>query len=114
VLVDSPLMVRLLLIVHLKYSKLPGERAELLDRVINALLQVDYGHEESDIRELAKDWKLIRDMAQHLAFHMHRQGPNRGREIEELDLRSALRREAAFIPHIDDFLRQVRQGTGSV
>ena len=45
-LVDSPLMVRLLLIVHVNNRKLPDERADLFDKAINALLQVDYGREE--------------------------------------------------------------------
>ncbi len=70
VLADSPLMVRLLLIVHVNNRRLPDERADLFDKAINALLQVDYGHEESDIRELSTDWKLFRDMAQHLALHI--------------------------------------------
>ena len=112
-LVDSPLMVRLLLIVHVNNRRLPDERADLFDKAINALLQVDYGREESDIRELSTDWKLFRDMAQHLAFHMHQQGRDQGREIEELALKKALREEAEFKPRIDDFLAHARQ-RGSV
>ncbi|MCC8999661.1 MAG: SUMF1/EgtB/PvdO family nonheme iron enzyme, partial [Candidatus Contendobacter sp.] len=112
-LVDSPLMVRLLLIVHFNNRKLPDERAELFEKAINALLQVDYGREESDIRELSADWKLYRDMAQHLAFHMHQQGRDQGREIEELALKKALREETEFKPRIDDFLGHARQ-RGSV
>ncbi len=112
-LVDSPLLVRLLLIVHFNNRKLPDERAELFDKAINALLQVDYGREESDIRELSTDWKRYRDMAQHLAFHMHQQGRDQGREIEELALKKALREEADFKPRIDDFLSHARQ-RGSV
>ncbi len=112
-LVDSPLLVRLLLIVHFNNRKLPEERAELFEKAINALLQVDYGREESDIRELSTDWKLYRDMAQHLAFHMHQQGRDQGREIEELALKKALREEIEFKPHIDDFLGHARQ-RGSV
>ena len=111
--VDSPLMVRLLLIVHVNNRTLPDERAELFDKAINALLQVDYGREESNIRELSTDWKLYRDMAQHLAFHMHQQGKDQGREIEELHLIKALRTEAEFLPRIDDFLLHARQ-RGSV
>jgi len=57
------------------------QRADLFDKAINALLQVDYGHDETDKRELSLDWMLYRDMAQHLAFHMHRQGADQGREI---------------------------------
>jgi formylglycine-generating enzyme required for sulfatase activity len=112
-LVDSPLMVRLLLIVHVNNRRLPDERADLFDKAINALLQVDYGREEGDIRELSTDWKLYRDMAQHLAFHLHQQGRDQGRELEESALKAALRQEADFIPRIDDFLRHARQ-RGSV
>ena len=112
-LVDSPLMVRLLLIVHVNNRRLPDERADLFDKAINALLQVDYGREEGDIRELSTDWKLFRDMAQHLAFHLHQQGRDQGRELEEPALKAALREEAEFTPRIDDFLRHARQ-RGSV
>ncbi|MGH8584848.1 MAG: formylglycine-generating enzyme family protein, partial [Gammaproteobacteria bacterium] len=73
----------------------------------------DYGREESDIRELSTDWKLYRDMAQHLAFHMHQQGRDQGREIEEPALKRTLRTEPEFQPHIDDFLSHARQ-RGSV
>ncbi len=112
-LVDSPLLVRLLLIVHFNNRKLPEERAELFDKAINALLQVDYGLDVSVSNDLAANWKLYRDMAQQLAFHMHQQGRDQGREIEEPALRKALREEAEFIPRLDDFLGQARQ-RGSV
>jgi len=112
-LVDSPLMVRLLLIVHVNNRTLPDERADLFDKAINALLQVDYGREESDIRELSTDWKLYRDMAQHLAVHMHSQGRDQGREIEESALKAVLRQEAEFQPRLADFLTHARQ-RGSV
>ncbi|AUB84295.1 SUMF1/EgtB/PvdO family nonheme iron enzyme [Candidatus Thiodictyon syntrophicum] len=112
-LVDSPLMVRLLLIVHFNNRRLPDERADLFDKAINALLQVDYGREEGDIRELSTDWKPFRDMAQHLAFHMHGQGRDQGREIEDAALKAALRQDTDFKPRIDDFLQSARQ-RGSV
>ncbi|MCP5195607.1 MAG: SUMF1/EgtB/PvdO family nonheme iron enzyme [Gammaproteobacteria bacterium] len=112
-LVNSPLMVRLLLIVHFNNRTLPAERADLFDKAINALLQVDYGREEGDIRELATDWKLYRDMAQQLAFHMHQQGDDQGREIEEPALKKVLCKEIEFKPHIDNFLSHARQ-RGSV
>ena len=112
-LVDSPLMVRLLLIVHVNNRTLPDERADLFDKAINALLQVDYGREESDIRELSTDWKLYRDMAQHLAVHMHSRGRDQGREIDEPTLKTVLRQEAEFVPRITEFLIHARQ-RGSV
>ena len=112
-LVDSPLMVRMLLIVHMNNRELPDDRADLFDKAINALLQVDYGLNTSVNRELATDWKKFRDMSQHLALHIHRQGPDQGREIEESALESALREEAEFIPHIEAFLVHARE-RGSV
>jgi formylglycine-generating enzyme required for sulfatase activity len=112
-LVSSPLMVRLLLIVHFNNRTLPDERADLFDKAISALLQVDYGREESDIRELSKDWTLYRDIAQHLAYHMHSQGPDQGREIDEAALKKALSAEEEFKPYIGAFLGHARQ-RGSV
>ena len=112
-LVDSPLMVRLLLIVHVNNRTLPDDRADLFDKAINALLQVDYGRDESDIRDLSTDWKLFRDMAQHLAFHMHQQGHDQGREIDEPSLKTIFRKEADFKPRIEEFLSHARQ-RGSV
>jgi formylglycine-generating enzyme required for sulfatase activity/nucleoside phosphorylase len=111
--VDSPLMVRLLLIVHFNNRRLPDERAELFDKAINALLQVDYSPDVSVSNHLAENWKRYRDMAQQLAFHLHQQGRDQGREIEELALKAALRQDQAFEPYIDDFLSQARQ-RGSV
>ncbi len=52
-------------------------------------------------------------MAQHLAFHMHHQGPDQGREVEELVVKKSLREEVEFKPRIDEFLGQARQ-RGSV
>jgi formylglycine-generating enzyme required for sulfatase activity len=112
-LVDSPLMVRLLLIVHVSNRTLPEERAALFEKAVDALMQVDYGLEEGVNRELAEDWKLYRDMAQHLAFHMHRQGRQQGREIDEPAMRHALASDESFGPRIDDFVGHARH-RGSV
>ena len=111
--VDSPLMVRLLLIVHFNNRRLPDERADLFDKAINALLQVDYSPDVSVSNHLAENWKQYRDMAQQLAFHLHQQGRDQGREIEESALKAALRQDEAFKPYIDGFLSQARQ-RGSV
>ena len=112
-LVDSPLMVRLLLIVHLNNRALPDQRADLFDKAINALLQVDFGIDTTNNRELSADWTLYRDMSQQLAFAMHQQGADQGREIEEPALRGILRAEPEFQPRIEDFVRHARQ-RGSV
>jgi formylglycine-generating enzyme required for sulfatase activity len=124
-LVDSPLMVRLLLIVHFNERELPNERARLFDKAILALLQVDYGRDDHVINELKTGWERFLDMAQHLAMHMHSQGGGKreakergrdegpGREIDEASLKGALRSESLFTLHIQAFLSQVRQ-RGSV
>ncbi|RQO57176.1 hypothetical protein DBR47_15150 [Paucibacter sp. KBW04] len=108
-LVDSPLIVRLLLIVDVNNRTLPDERALLFNKAILALLQVDYGVDQDEITQLNSGWEVFLDISQYLAFHMHQQGPEQGREIEEADLRRLLQREECFRPHIDAFLAQVRQ-----
>ncbi|WP_295414065.1 SUMF1/EgtB/PvdO family nonheme iron enzyme [uncultured Thiodictyon sp.] len=113
ILVDSPLMVRLLLIVNESYRQLPDARADLFDKAIEALLRVDYGREEEDRHELATDWEDFREMAQHLAIHMHQQGRDQGREIDERALAAALREKAEFQPYIKAFIGHARQ-RGSV
>ena len=113
-LIDSPLMVRLMLIVQMNNRELPDERAELFDRAVDALFQVEYGVEVDNKKEIARNWERYRGMAQHLAFHLHQQGEDQGREIEEPVLRQVLHKESDFKPHIDDFLRLVRSRGGVV
>ena len=107
-LVSSPLMVRLLLIVHFRNRTLPDERADLFDQAINALLQVDYGREARDVTELKADWKVFREMAQRLAFHMHHHGEDQGREIEEFALTRELQTLPGFQQHIETFISHAR------
>jgi hypothetical protein len=113
-LVDSPLMVRLMLIVQMNNRELPDERADLFAKAVDALFQVEYGVEVDNKKEIARNWERYRDMAQHLAFHLHQQGKDQGREIEEPVLRQLLHKEPDFKPHIDDFLRLVRLRGGVV
>ena len=112
-LVDSPLMVRLLLIVQLSYRTLPNARADLFNKAIHALLQVDYGRDVEVSDELSTDWKPCLDMSQHLAFHMHKYGEDQGRVIDEAALKAALLEDDDFKPRIDKFLGDARQ-RGSV
>jgi formylglycine-generating enzyme required for sulfatase activity len=107
-LADSPLMVRLLLIVHVSNATLPNQRSELFEKAVNALLQVDYGVEVSNNNELKSDWTQFRDMAQHLAYVMHSAGEEAGREIDESSLKAALNSEADFKPRIAEFLLHAR------
>jgi formylglycine-generating enzyme required for sulfatase activity len=113
-LVATPLMVRLLLIVHFNQRRLPGDRAEVFERAVNALLQVDYGTDESAKTELSHGWQLDRDIAQHLAFHLHGRGPEQGREIDERSLRQLLCKEDDFFEGMEAFIRSCRQRGGVV
>jgi formylglycine-generating enzyme required for sulfatase activity/energy-coupling factor transporter ATP-binding protein EcfA2 len=83
-LVDTPLMVRLLLIVQTdKQGELPKGRAELFEKVIEALLKVNYGVDPAINHGLAGDWKQRRELLQYVAFHMHqRETPKAQANVE--------------------------------
>ena len=97
-LIDSPLLVRLLLIVH--YSerrRLPEHRAELYMKATEVMLLPDYGPDQQVADRISvlvgPDWETHREMVQYLAFHMHQQrgeGDEQGREISEDGLRQIL------------------------
>ena len=74
-LIDSPLMVRLALIVHSKTGNLPQQRAELLRQATEALLTANYENDErvrNMLERLMHDgWMTQRNMAQALALQMH-------------------------------------------
>ena len=102
-------MVRLLLIVHFNDHTLPNQRAELFERAINALLQVDYLPDVEVINQLKAHSGPFREMAMHLAFHMHSQGQDQGREIGERALIRLLDAEPKFQSHRAAFVAQARQ-----
>ena len=103
-LVSSPLMVRLLLIVHASQLELPNQRADLFETAVDALLKVSYGHDEDDVTELRAQWSTLLDMARHVAWHLHIQGKGQGREIDEAGLKAALRQEPEFAEHTKAFI----------
>jgi formylglycine-generating enzyme required for sulfatase activity len=111
-LVTSPLMVRNLLIVHYNNHTLPDQRAELFEQTVDAILQIDHAIDESVRQKLSRDWKTHRDMAQHVAYHMHERGEKQGRVIDEKPLRDMLKKENDFAPFIDGFIAQARMRGG--
>jgi len=111
-LVDSPLMVRMLIIVHFNERTLPDERSSLFKKVVDTLLQVDYGPDVESSKALATNWEKYREMAQYLAWQMHQQGESQGREIDEAALKKLLAADAEFKPYCDDFLAQTRNRGG--
>ncbi|MEM7802564.1 MAG: NACHT domain-containing protein, partial [Chloroflexota bacterium] len=92
-LVVSPLLVRMLLIVHVSERRLPDRRAELYQKATEALISPDYSVDEHVAQEIARfvgDFSKHLSLVQYLAFHMHQWGDEQGREIEEDDLRDLL------------------------
>ncbi|MEO0974852.1 MAG: SUMF1/EgtB/PvdO family nonheme iron enzyme, partial [Pseudomonadota bacterium] len=108
-LVTSPLMVRLLLVVHVSHKELPDERAELLELAIDTLFKADYAFDVDVANRLRRDWELQREIAQQLAFRMHLSGQDQGRQIDEDEIIRELREYEEFVSHTKDFLRQIRE-----
>lgn len=111
-LVYSPLMVRMLLILHLSERRLPENRTELYMRVTDALLWPEHTLDEAAAERVGRlvggSVAVHREMIQYLAFHMHREGPEQGTRISESNVRFILRRVQEFVPLIDDFLAVTR------
>ena len=120
-LVDTPLMVRVLLIVQSGDSdaKLPSSRAALFDKAVETMLNPDYGPDGGVNLALAEHWEIYRDMLQYLAFHMHKEVPSAGGKdqgvvsIGRTKLRSALRKEdSRFAAHIPTLLKFAHDRAG--
>ncbi len=99
-LITSPLLVRMLLVVHYSERRLPDQRAELYMRATDAMLLPEYAWDEAVANRIGRqvgDSQIIhRELVQHLAFKMHRLGPNQGREIDEDDLRRFLQEHPQY------------------
>lgn len=93
-LIDSPLMVTIVAIVHYNQRRLPDERAELYERCVDVLLAESHKTQSPAMYELA-DWggnqKEKRDLLAWLAFCMITAGEARGRTATEGQLRDWLR-----------------------
>ncbi len=112
-LVDTPLMVRLLLIVHFNNRTLPDQRAGLYQMAADALLRPEYALDQAVSDEIEHrvggSLAMNREILQHLAYHMHQQGAEQGREIEENTLRSILSAEPTYAPFVDELIAQTCQ-----
>ncbi|MFN2135327.1 MAG: formylglycine-generating enzyme family protein, partial [Candidatus Promineifilaceae bacterium] len=111
-LVASPLLVRMLLIVHFSERRLPDQRAELYMKATDAMLLPDYATDEAIADEIGKlvggSSERHRDLVQHIAYHMHSQGPEQGREIDEYELRRILSLEPAYREPAEAFIALTR------
>ncbi|MEZ4727898.1 MAG: SUMF1/EgtB/PvdO family nonheme iron enzyme [Caldilineaceae bacterium] len=111
-LIDSPLMVRLLLLVFLTGRGFPKQRADLYERATQALLQPNYTLDDAVARQIGE---LVggnpvqhRSLVEYLAFQMHQAGETQGREQSHDDLGRLLNQEAALAPLADAFLALTR------
>jgi formylglycine-generating enzyme required for sulfatase activity len=115
-LVDSPLMVRMMLVVAANNRVLPNQRADLYDKTVNAMLRpeniLDEKVAEDISRRVGGGVSIHREMLQTLAFHLHQRGENQGKDIEEQALRDILEPMPAYAPHIDDLLQLARARGG--
>ncbi|MBK8432955.1 MAG: NACHT domain-containing protein [Chloroflexi bacterium] len=107
-LVTSPLMVRMLLIVHVSDRRLPEHRAELFQRAVDNMLQSDHVTDTAVRNDLGQHYVQHRELLQFLAFHMHQQG-DKGREIDEQDMRRLLNGQEGLRSWVDNFIRLTRQ-----
>ena len=111
-LIDSPLMVRLLLLVFLTGRGFPKQRADLYERATQALLQPNYTLDDEvarQIGELVGGHQLQhRNLLEYLAFQMHEAGETQGREQSHDDLSRLLNQEATLAPLADAFLALTR------
>jgi hypothetical protein len=98
-LVVSPLMVRMMLIVHAGNGTLPNDRAELFEKTVQALLKAQYKPEREHLPDAQERVSAqYCQWLQHLAFQMHqmaqvmKKGPKdqRSVSIEEPALRVSL------------------------
>jgi formylglycine-generating enzyme required for sulfatase activity len=92
-LVTSPLLVRMLLIVHFNLRRLPDQRAELYAEVVDTLLTSSHNPNPNVAQRLAQmggDWRARRILYQYVASQMHGRGEDAGREISERDLTDLL------------------------
>ena len=111
-LIDSPLMVRMLLVVHLSERRLPQHRAELYQRVIDTMLWPEHTIDEEVAGRIGRlvggSHEVHRELVQHLAFAMHRRGAAQGREIDEDTLRAILDGVPELAKYSQDFLHLTR------
>lgn len=111
-LIISPLLVRMLLIVHFSERRLPEHRAELYMRAIDAMLLPAYGADEAVAERIGRlvggSQEVHRELVQRLAFAMHSQGEVQGREISEDDLRQVLTVDGFSACLVDDFIALTR------
>ncbi|MCB0176562.1 MAG: SUMF1/EgtB/PvdO family nonheme iron enzyme, partial [Anaerolineae bacterium] len=116
-LVTSPLLVRMLLVVHYSERRLPDQRAELYMKATDAMLLPEYTPDEEVANRLGglvgESQSVHRELVQYLAFEMHQRGSTQGREIDEDDLRQVLDNHPTY-PHLTSDLITLTKQRGTL
>lgn len=111
-LVTSPLLVRMLLVVHFSERRLPEQRAELYLKATDAMLLPEYAPDQATADRIGSlvggSREVHRELVQHLAFAMHRRGAAQGREITEGELRRLLNAGSFSSSLVNDFIALTR------
>ncbi|MBV7329838.1 SUMF1/EgtB/PvdO family nonheme iron enzyme [Chloroflexi bacterium TSY] len=111
-LIDSPLLVRMLLLVHLSQRRLPEHRAELYLRTTETMLWPEYTLDEEAAEQIGRAVggcpEIHRELVQHLAFAMHDHGSQQCSEIQEEDVRQILCNVTEFEEFVDSFCTLTR------
>lgn len=97
-LIDSPLLVTIVAIVHYNQRRLPEERAELYDHCVEVLLAESHkpvGEAFFDLQDWGGRWQEKRALLAFLAFRMMAAGEESGRAVAEAQLREWLRPQLA-------------------
>lgn len=105
--VTSPLLVRMLIIVHAKNRRLPDQRAELYKETVDAILHPPHPNERVAFRlaeQIGGSMIEHRALVQYLAFHMHQRGEQQGRDISEAGLEEILHGSARYAPLTEPLL----------
>jgi formylglycine-generating enzyme required for sulfatase activity/energy-coupling factor transporter ATP-binding protein EcfA2 len=93
-LIDSPLMVTIVAIVHYNDRRLPDERADLYARCVDVLLAESHKPESPATFDLV-DWggneREKRSLLSYLAFCLMSAGEESGRSVDEAQIRGWLR-----------------------
>ncbi|MCP4287419.1 MAG: SUMF1/EgtB/PvdO family nonheme iron enzyme, partial [Gammaproteobacteria bacterium] len=111
-LIASPLLVRMLLIVHYSERHIPELRAELYMKATDAMLLPEYSLDEDLANRLGKlvgsNREVHRDLVQHLAFEMHQRGNGQDREIDENELLKILQTHPLYPNFAKDLIKITR------
>ena len=105
-LVNSPLLVRMMLIVHISERKLPDQRAELYLRAVENLLAPTYGrdvHVGQAIGNMVGGKRALA-LVQYVAYQMHQRGESQGREVTARELRAWLTKHPSFADLAEPFM----------